>query len=142
MESRRGRPGEVVSCATAGAEAKANSQTRRATRDRELEFLKMFRLYISRRGGDQVTTVEVPAVAIRRQCRRITMKFPHMIASNNSPGYNFAGQDDVFKTPFRVLDDAIRNRAFPGASVAVTRAEKLVALKAFGNFTYEADSPR
>ncbi len=36
---------------------------------------------------------------------------------------------------------AIADRAFPAASVAVTSHGKLVALKAFGHFTYEIDSP-
>ncbi|MCU1271038.1 MAG: beta-lactamase [Acidobacteriaceae bacterium] len=43
---------------------------------------------------------------------------------------------------FAILADAIEQRAFPSASVALTHAGKLVALKAFGRFTYEEDSPR
>jgi CubicO group peptidase (beta-lactamase class C family) len=41
-----------------------------------------------------------------------------------------------------VLRRAIADRAFPAASVTVTIQGKLVALKAFGRFTYEADSPQ
>ncbi len=37
--------------------------------------------------------------------------------------------------------DAIARRVFPAASVAVTHRGKLVALKAFGQFTYETNSP-
>jgi CubicO group peptidase (beta-lactamase class C family) len=40
-----------------------------------------------------------------------------------------------------VLRAAIGDRAFPAASIAVTSRGKLVALKAFGRFTYEIDSP-
>jgi CubicO group peptidase (beta-lactamase class C family) len=38
------------------------------------------------------------------------------------------------------LKDAIATRAFPAASFAVTYRDRLVALKALGHFTYEADS--
>jgi len=41
-----------------------------------------------------------------------------------------------------VLDHAVAQRAFPGVSIAVTSRRKLVALKAFGRFTYEPDSPQ
>jgi serine-type D-Ala-D-Ala carboxypeptidase len=37
------------------------------------------------------------------------------------------------------LRDAIAGRAFPAASVSVTHRDRLVALKAFGHFTYEVD---
>jgi CubicO group peptidase (beta-lactamase class C family) len=40
-----------------------------------------------------------------------------------------------------VLNSAIADRAFPGASAAVTRRGDLVLLKAFGRFTYDAKSP-
>jgi CubicO group peptidase (beta-lactamase class C family) len=39
------------------------------------------------------------------------------------------------------VQNAIAERVFPAASVAVTLQNRLVALKAFGNFTYEAESP-
>jgi len=39
------------------------------------------------------------------------------------------------------LQQGVAHRAFPGASVAVTHRGRLVALKAFGRFTYESDSP-
>ena len=53
----------------------------------------------------------------------------------------YAQQDTVFIWPFAVLTKAIEDRAFPAASVAVTYRGKLVALKSFGRFTYEPDSP-
>ena len=51
-------------------------------------------------------------------------------------------QNDRFGAAFRVLEDAITARAFPAASIAVTHQGRLVALRAFGRFTYEADSPQ
>jgi serine-type D-Ala-D-Ala carboxypeptidase len=39
------------------------------------------------------------------------------------------------------LEDAISARAFPAASIAVTHRDRLVALKSFGHFTTEANSP-
>jgi len=55
--------------------------------------------------------------------------------------FDFANQDEVFARGFTILQQAVANRAFPCASLAVTHRERLVALKAFGHFTYEVDSP-
>ncbi|HTK94202.1 MAG TPA: serine hydrolase domain-containing protein [Terriglobales bacterium] len=41
-----------------------------------------------------------------------------------------------------MLDQAIEQRAFPGAAVAITHQGKLVALKGVGAFTYDAGAPR
>jgi CubicO group peptidase (beta-lactamase class C family) len=49
-------------------------------------------------------------------------------------------QDNVFSSALSILDDAIAQHAFPAASVAVTYRGNLVALKAFGHFTYEPTS--
>jgi CubicO group peptidase (beta-lactamase class C family) len=57
-----------------------------------------------------------------------------------APGYE--QQDAVFSQAFDVLRKAAAGAAFPAASIAITCREKLVALKAFGHFTYEPDSPR
>ena len=51
-------------------------------------------------------------------------------------------QDLRFVRAFRILEDAIAARAFPTASVAVTQENKLVALRAFGHFTYDSASPQ
>ena len=56
------------------------------------------------------------------------------------PGPQYENQDRIFARAFAILAKAIEQRAFPGASVAITHAGKLVALKAFGSFTYEANS--
>jgi len=57
------------------------------------------------------------------------------------PPANFEDQEKVFRGSFQVLNEAIENRAFPGASVAITQSGKLVASKALGQFTYDANSP-
>jgi CubicO group peptidase (beta-lactamase class C family) len=49
-------------------------------------------------------------------------------------------QDVLFSKPFELLRTAIEHRDFPAASVAVTYRGKLVALKAFGRFSYEQSS--
>jgi CubicO group peptidase (beta-lactamase class C family) len=65
----------------------------------------------------------------------------------NAGGYTFvpapacARQDAVFIQAFAILQAAIDQHAFPSASVAITHQGKLVALKAWGRFTYEAKSP-
>jgi len=50
-------------------------------------------------------------------------------------------QDQLFTRPFELLSQAIQQRAFPSASVAVTHRGKLICLKAFGHFLYETDTP-
>jgi serine-type D-Ala-D-Ala carboxypeptidase len=50
-------------------------------------------------------------------------------------------QDKVFASAFSVLQEAIAKRAFPAASVAIVVQGRLVALKSFGRFTYEPESP-
>src|SRR5689334_12737810 len=51
----------------------------------------------------------------------------------------FHTQDAFFSTAFSVLEEAISQRAFPAASVAVTSRGKLIALKSFGHFVFEED---
>jgi CubicO group peptidase (beta-lactamase class C family) len=57
------------------------------------------------------------------------------------PARAWEQQDTVFARAFEILQQGVAHRAFPGASVAVTHRGRLVALKAFGRFTYESDSP-
>ncbi len=54
------------------------------------------------------------------------------------PGYE--DQAAFFAPAFEVLQQAIGQRAFPGASIAVIHKGKLVALKAFGRFTFDQKS--
>ncbi len=49
----------------------------------------------------------------------------------------FDHQDKIFASAFSILESAIAAHAFPAASVAVTHRGRLVALKAFGHFTYD-----
>jgi CubicO group peptidase (beta-lactamase class C family) len=61
---------------------------------------------------------------------------------------SFGDQNEIFTSAFTILNKAIAQRAFPCASIAVTQAGKLLALKSFGHFTYgeaagaQALSPR
>jgi CubicO group peptidase (beta-lactamase class C family) len=59
--------------------------------------------------------------------------------------HDLAEQDRRFARAFALLPEACRadnnDRAFPGAVIAVTHRSALVALKAFGRFTFEHDSP-
>jgi CubicO group peptidase (beta-lactamase class C family) len=48
----------------------------------------------------------------------------------------FDHQDDVFHSAFSILQEAIEQRAFPAASVAITHQGRLIALKTVGHFTY------
>ena len=50
-------------------------------------------------------------------------------------------QDAVFVPAFELIQQAIADRVFPAASVAITHQGKLVGLQAFGRFTGEPDSP-
>lgn len=54
----------------------------------------------------------------------------------------FAGQDEQFERAFAVLRSGIEQRAFPGASVAITHQGRLIAHKALGRFTYDVNSPQ
>jgi serine-type D-Ala-D-Ala carboxypeptidase len=58
------------------------------------------------------------------------------------PVPSYERQDAIFGRSFAVLRDAIAEHAFPAASIAITLQEKLVALRAFGRFNYEPDSPQ
>jgi CubicO group peptidase (beta-lactamase class C family) len=57
------------------------------------------------------------------------------------PARAYEQQDAVFAPAFELIRQAIGDRTFPAASVAVTHHGNLVALKAFGRFTYEPDAP-
>ena len=52
-----------------------------------------------------------------------------------------ADQDQVFASAFSVLQEAIAERSFPAASVAIAIHGGVIALKGFGRFTYESGSP-
>ncbi|MBA3915027.1 MAG: beta-lactamase family protein [Acidobacteriales bacterium] len=50
------------------------------------------------------------------------------------------GQTSRFERAFRILESGIQAHAFPAATVAVTYQGQLIALKAFGRFTFDAES--
>ncbi|MGZ7030031.1 MAG: serine hydrolase domain-containing protein [Terriglobales bacterium] len=50
-------------------------------------------------------------------------------------------QDQQFSRAFAILGDAIQQRAFPAATLAVTHRGSLIALRGFGRLTYEDDAP-
>jgi CubicO group peptidase (beta-lactamase class C family) len=57
------------------------------------------------------------------------------------PNPAFAGQEQRFARAFALIREAIQQRAFPGAALAVTHCGSLVASQAFGRFTYDSSSP-
>jgi serine-type D-Ala-D-Ala carboxypeptidase len=57
------------------------------------------------------------------------------------PAQAYEQQDAAFASAFELIHQAIADRVFPAASVAVTHNGNLVALRAFGRFTYESQSP-
>lgn len=58
-----------------------------------------------------------------------------------SPRSDFAQQEKRFARAFALIRDAIAQRAFPGAVLAVTHRSALVVSRGFGRFTYQADAP-
>jgi len=49
--------------------------------------------------------------------------------------------DGMLDSAYSILEEAIVRHACPGASIAITHRGNIVALKAFGRFTYEPASP-
>jgi len=56
------------------------------------------------------------------------------------PIANYADQEERFAPAYDVLREALTRQAFPAASIAVTHEGKLVALRAFGRFTFDSSS--
>jgi CubicO group peptidase (beta-lactamase class C family) len=54
---------------------------------------------------------------------------------------NYSNQDQRFSRAFAVVREAIEQRVFPGATLAVTYRGELVASQGFGRFTYDPASP-
>ncbi len=52
---------------------------------------------------------------------------------------DFHQQEERFSSAFSIIHEAIAQRAFPAASVAVTHNGRLIARKAFGKLMYETD---
>jgi CubicO group peptidase (beta-lactamase class C family) len=70
---------------------------------------------------------------------------PGVAALNSNPSSplldTLERQNGIFARPYSILQEAIAQHAFPAASIAITHRGGLVALKAFGRFTYEPNSP-
>jgi CubicO group peptidase (beta-lactamase class C family) len=60
----------------------------------------------------------------------------------NVPTPAYERQDVVFAQPLELLNRAVADGAFPGASVAITHHGKLVCLRPVGRFTYDRHSPQ
>jgi CubicO group peptidase (beta-lactamase class C family) len=58
-----------------------------------------------------------------------------------SPVHSAAGNRDRFAAVYRVLDDAIAARAFPGCAFGVLVGDVIVFQDAMGSFTYEEGAP-
>ncbi|MGH9504060.1 MAG: serine hydrolase domain-containing protein [Terriglobales bacterium] len=56
------------------------------------------------------------------------------------PAPAYQRQDVIFADAFHILQEAIVQAVFPAASIAVTFQGKLIALRAFGRFSYEPES--
>jgi len=64
-----------------------------------------------------------------------------MTSAARVPAADLDTQHERFRPAFRILDQAIADRAFPCASIAVTQGGKLIALEGFGRLTFEHSSP-
>ncbi len=54
----------------------------------------------------------------------------------------FDEQEKQFAHAFAIIRQAIEQRAFPGASLAITHRGALVASQGFGRFTYRQNAPK
>ena len=52
----------------------------------------------------------------------------------------YVGQEQRFSAAFEIVQAAVNDGAFPGASLAVTQGKSLLALAGFGSFTYDKSS--
>lgn len=57
------------------------------------------------------------------------------------PQADYGGQDTTFAQAFTILQDAIKERAFPGCAISILHRGRVVALKGTGRFTYDPGSP-
>ncbi len=59
-------------------------------------------------------------------------------APTRAPEPAFERQDTQFARAFQIIQQAIEDKVFPGASLVVAQAGRLLALRGLGSFTYEA----
>lgn len=60
---------------------------------------------------------------------------------DSGPVAAFEEQERQFAGAFALIEQAIRERVFPGAALAVTLRGRMIAHRGFGHFTYESASP-
>lgn len=61
-------------------------------------------------------------------------------STNSTLSQSLSQQDNQFQRAFSILRSGIKQRAFPGAAVAIGHQGKLIAHKGLGRFTYDAAS--
>jgi CubicO group peptidase (beta-lactamase class C family) len=66
---------------------------------------------------------------------------PTANSAGNFPAFEYQDQERQFVRALQILEHGIAQEAFPACSLAVTHCGKLVALKGFGQFTFQPDSP-
>jgi serine-type D-Ala-D-Ala carboxypeptidase len=66
---------------------------------------------------------------------------PQVTRDSDTPRPAFARQEKQFAQVFGILREAIAEKAFPGAALAITHDGSLVASQGFGRFTYDEGSP-
>ena len=66
---------------------------------------------------------------------------PRFSAQSEPLNADFERQEKQFARAFFIIREAISQRAFPGAALAVTHRGALVASQGSGRFTYDDDSP-
>src|SRR5580693_5743701 len=64
-----------------------------------------------------------------------------MDAEDFSSGRVTASGRERFSAAYRVLEDAIQARAFPGCAFGLLAADEVMLADALGRFTYEPDAP-
>jgi serine-type D-Ala-D-Ala carboxypeptidase len=62
-------------------------------------------------------------------------------AATASANAELGKQDHRFAAAFQIIEEAVRRKAFPCASIAITLQGRVIGLTAFGRFTYTAESP-
>ncbi len=81
--------------------------------------------------------------AINRAARKLSVESSAVNSPAPYPFHSsslldaFGDQEEIFAAPFSILEEAIAERAFPAASIAVVHKGRVVALKTLGRFTYE-----
>ncbi len=80
-----------------------------------------------------ITRKDSTILSLRVQTLNVTAPYPLL--------QSYEHQDETFSPAFSILREAIAQRAFPAASVAVTHRSRVVALKSFGRISNEPGAP-